>query len=506
MSDNVSVNDINVLSADGKINEKCAGNENNLQHQSDNTKNKDQQSVADIDNNVEEHCIIVDENIVTQVTTKMGEQSTATNETSKQTLSKNQKKKAKNSTTCKVKICLNMIVRDESRNMIPCMNSVKHLIDAVAIVDTGSEDNTIQVINDYCKEHNIPCEVISKKWIDDFGHSRTEALRHAEDFTNRLDKDKDWYVLIMDADNKAKGYHDDEFPLDKSKLIEDNYSAMHHRGPTIYPYPWILRLRPKGQPIDPPGKKSWKWINSRHEVPTPAEKWTTKTVLLESGYVLSGHSGYRARQKHTFIGDSCALLRDVKKDPEDKRAIFYAAQSLRDAGYYDLAKCMYKRCTEENGWSEERYMAFIHLGRHRLLKEDYKNAVYKKENGKDILVEPAREANFSPKTFTLFWKAYNLSPSRLEAIYYIVEMNRKMKQYNAGWAVATNFIDIGIPNNALFVDTEVYHWKFPEEAGLCAFYAGNKEMYKKLLQKVLKAKDVPQNVLDRTRNNLKAFN
>ena len=114
-------------------------------------------------------------------------------------LSKAQKKKQKNKThngTGQVKICLNMIVRDESRNMVQCMNSVIHLIDAVAIVDTGSEDNTIEIINDYCKQRELPEEVISKKWVDDFGHSRTEALRHAEDFLNRLDKNSEWYLLF----------------------------------------------------------------------------------------------------------------------------------------------------------------------------------------------------------------------------------------------------------------------------------------------------------------------
>src|SRR5581483_4184439 len=192
------------------------------------------------------------ESIPEPVSSNESKQNSTTN------LSKNQKKKLKNqnSNTGHVRICLNMIVRDESKNMIACMNSVKHIIDAVAIVDTGSEDNTIEVINNYCKEHNIPGEVISKKWVDDFGHSRTEALRHAEDFTKRLDNSRNWYVVFLDADNRAKGNSGDQFPLDKSKLVDDNYSATHQRGATMYPYPWIVRLHPKGQPEDPAGPKS----------------------------------------------------------------------------------------------------------------------------------------------------------------------------------------------------------------------------------------------------------
>ena len=133
---------------------------------------------------------------------------------------------------------------------------------------------------------------------------------------------------FLDADNRSKGDHDEEFQLDKSKLTEDNYSAMMHRGTNIYPYPWIVKLCPKGKAKDPPGPKKWKWVNSRHEVIVPDGNWKTETVLLTGGHVISGHAGYRARDPFTYIGDTCAFFRDLKKNPNDTRATFYAAQSL----------------------------------------------------------------------------------------------------------------------------------------------------------------------------------
>ena len=53
------------------------------------------------------------------------------------------------------KICLNMIVRDEERNMPTCLESAKHFVDAIAIVDTGSKDNTIQFIQNFMKKNKI---------------------------------------------------------------------------------------------------------------------------------------------------------------------------------------------------------------------------------------------------------------------------------------------------------------------------------------------------------------
>ena len=83
-----------------------------------------------------------------------------------------------------VKFCLNMIVRNEKDNIVRCCDSVSHIIDAIAIVDTGSVDNTIDIIRDYCRDKNIPGEVISETWVN-FGHNRTGAIRHAEAFTSK---------------------------------------------------------------------------------------------------------------------------------------------------------------------------------------------------------------------------------------------------------------------------------------------------------------------------------
>ena len=53
------------------------------------------------------------------------------------------------------KICLNMIVKNESAIIIRLLESVIPLIDSYCICDTGSTDNTITLIKEYCKSKNI---------------------------------------------------------------------------------------------------------------------------------------------------------------------------------------------------------------------------------------------------------------------------------------------------------------------------------------------------------------
>ena len=73
-----------------------------------------------------------------------------------------------------MRVILNMIVKNESANMPSNLKSVKDLIDAVCILDTGSSDNTIQVIETWCTHNNKPCKVYEEDFLD-FGRSRTRA-------------------------------------------------------------------------------------------------------------------------------------------------------------------------------------------------------------------------------------------------------------------------------------------------------------------------------------------
>ena len=95
-------------------------------------------------------------------------------------------------------LCLNMIVKDEAHiienTLTKLLNKVK--IDYWVISDTGSTDNTKQIIVDFFKEKDIPGELFEDPW-QNFGHNRTMALLHAY---NKSD-----YLLIFDADDEICG-------------------------------------------------------------------------------------------------------------------------------------------------------------------------------------------------------------------------------------------------------------------------------------------------------------
>jgi glycosyltransferase involved in cell wall biosynthesis len=377
-----------------------------------------------------------------------------------------------------VKFCLNMIVRDEKANIVRCFDSVSNLISAIAVVDTGSVDDTVDLMNKYIQEKQIPGEVISRPWVN-FGHNRTEALRHGEAVIAKIDPEDKcvWYLMFMDADNQAKGYDGtSKFQLDKTvrnQMTHDSYDVEMRSGSTSYNYPWLVRVNPE---------KKWKWFKPRHEYPAPDGAWKETKAVIGGGYVISGREGYRSKNPMTYLEDAFEFLKELKTDPNDHRSMFYAAQSLRDAKLPELARVMYRKRYDAGGWNEEAYMSMLHLALERYFKSD-----------------------LGPKTMSMLLEAFEKCPKRLEAPYYLVKAWRLQGKHHTGWNFAKGLIELKPNFTSLFLDLDITEWGFFEEAALCAYYAGDRPSYRMLMERVLECKRTPEAVRKRVQDNLNKF-
>ncbi|WP_459501596.1 glycosyltransferase [Bacillus sp. C1] len=79
-----------------------------------------------------------------------------------------------------------MIVKDEERHILTCLESVKDIIDEIIIVDTGSTDKTVEI----CQTFNA--KVFHFKWNNSFAEARNFGLEQATG---------DW-ILWLDADEE----------------------------------------------------------------------------------------------------------------------------------------------------------------------------------------------------------------------------------------------------------------------------------------------------------------
>jgi len=209
-----------------------------------------------------------------------------------------------------------MIVKDEAHIIERCLDSVKPLIDKVLIVDTGSSDDTIKVINDWMKKENIEGEVSKEPWKN-FAHNRSVALERAR----QIGCD---YSLMIDAD-EILNYNQDFDALNfKCSLNKDYYLIPTKTNNAFYYRPTLTS-----------NHKDFKYKAPVHEYLECPPGATSKEVDHEKEFWnIPVQDSSRNLDPRKFQKDA-KLLEDALAAEEDEflrtRYTFYLAQSYRDA-------------------------------------------------------------------------------------------------------------------------------------------------------------------------------
>lgn len=204
-------------------------------------------------------------------------------------------------------ISLCMIVRDEEALLGSCLESVKGVVDELCILDTGSNDATIEI----AKQHGARVE--SFKWCGDFSAARNVSLKMAT---------KDW-ILVLDADETLKDPKQARAKLDKF-MREQAGKAGHVQvenalGDGDSSNARVTRFFPKGG--------DWAFEGPIHEQvqfkgSTPERAFTGLVV---------DHVGYAPEimEAKNKVGRNEELLREVlAKDPEDSYTAYQLGRNL----------------------------------------------------------------------------------------------------------------------------------------------------------------------------------
>ena len=86
-------------------------------------------------------------------------------------------------------IGLTMIVKNDAERLERCIDSVLPVIGTWTICDTGSDDDTMEVVK--AKLGHLPGRLYQHKW-QSFGHNRTLALQRAQGTAR--------WLFMLDAD------------------------------------------------------------------------------------------------------------------------------------------------------------------------------------------------------------------------------------------------------------------------------------------------------------------
>lgn len=324
-------------------------------------------------------------------------------------------------------ICLNMIVKNESHIIEKTLENIyQHIkLDYWVISDTGSTDNTVNLIEQFFKKKNIPGEIINEPWKN-FGHNRNIALQACQ---GKAD-----YVLIFDADDRFEG----NIVLPEV-LNSDSYSLYMTLENSKIKYSRKLLIK---------NNIGFYWRGVLHEFITKDGVESSK--FLEGDYiVVAATKGHRSLDANRYLKDAQLLEKMIQEhsDPDlEARYTFYCAQSYQDAGLDEQAMKWYEKRTQLGGWQEEIYVSYMRLG---LLYEKQKKVM---------------EALYA-------WQSgVNIVPDRTECWYHLARLNNWNKNYNLALCYAEKAQELNIPvGNRLFINKDIYKFWCHYELCINAF-------------------------------------
>ena len=333
------------------------------------------------------------------------------------------------------KICLNMIVKNESKIITRMLSSVLPLIDTYCICDTGSTDETISVIKTFFDNHNISGSIITEPFYN-FGYNRTVALKSCIGIPNAD------YLLLMDADmvlEMPSTFSISEF---KTSLIENAYYV--YQGSQNFFYKNV-RLLKNIEDIS-----YWGVTHEYIKLPTDS-----KTEEISRTQLFINDIGDGGSKSDKFLRDIRLLTQGLIEEPNNDRYTFYLANSYRNAEQYQNAIDTYKKRIQLGGWKEEVWMSYYEIGICYKKLEDMSNAIF-------------------------YWlEGYQYYSERIENLYEIVKYYREKSQYLIAYRfyeIADYHRNINKSTDHLFYYKDIYDYKLDYELSIIGYYCNLSNM------------------------------
>jgi tetratricopeptide (TPR) repeat protein len=337
-----------------------------------------------------------------------------------------------------------MIVKNEEKVIRRLLESVCTLIDSYCICDTGSTDNTIQVITEFFSEKNISGRIFEEQF-QNFEYNRTKALH--ESFTMNCS-----HILLMDADMILRMGPD----FDKTTLQEMNADVYHILQGTdtfFYKNARLVRCHP-----------DVKYMGVTHEYLSYPDHF--KGTDLDKSFLFIDDIGDGGSKSDKFQRDIQLLSKDVEEHPENVRSWFYLANSYRDVDNFEKAKECYLKRIELKNWSEEIWYSYYSLGKLCIKHGKFAEAIY------------------------YFMRAYEHNQNRFENIYQIIHYFRLIGQ-NHICKLNFDMYESKMKQqkktfyNDLFCEKDIYTWRMDYEYTIFAYYVGIREIDMKKVMRIM---------------------
>ncbi len=232
-------------------------------------------------------------------------------------------------------LSLVMIVKNEEHSIRDLVSSVKDCVESCAVVDTGSIDATLPLL-----QESLPHPVyVHRESFVDYATTRNSSLEFAANIAK--------FGLVLSGDEAlVGGEHLRRFCKSHQDDTEGAYNIQIESLGARFDSPRLVRL-----------DLGWKYVGEIHEVLTgPGGRQAS--IRVPGCYIIHRESD-PARKRSRLYRDLEILREKTRADPKDARSQFYVARTLEGLGFQAQAFEAYKRRVDMGGWVEERYCAAL---------------------------------------------------------------------------------------------------------------------------------------------------
>ena len=333
-----------------------------------------------------------------------------------------------------------MIVKNEQTMIGQCLESVKNVVDEINIVDTGSTDQTKEIVAAYTNR------IFDYKWRDDFGAARNFSFSKAtKDYILWLDADD---ILLEEDANKLKELKRTLSPEVNCVTFKYHYASDSDGNPTLVFRRERLVKR----------SKNFKWVGFIHE------------YIGTQGNTLDADIAVTHKRVHGISDRNLTIYR--KKLSEgiqlSTRDICYYGKELYYHRLFDEAIEVLEGFVKGPAWIEDIIDAYCKIG-------DCYEAKGELQRARKILYE-----------------SFECVPPRAEVIYRIAGTFQKEKKIQEAIFWYNSILSAKMPETSSgFISPEYWTWRPHLELCVCYYQIGDIE--KSIYHNQQAAKYVPYN-------------
>lgn len=355
-------------------------------------------------------------------------------------------------------LCL--MVKDEKRRILVTLESCKDIADCFIILDTGSIDNTKEIITNFCDNNKIKLYMKEEKFVD-FSTSRNVLLDFADDKAD--------YLLQLDCNDEVRnGKNLREF-IDNYKGDSSGFYVCQNwwSGVSLDKYYNVRLIKTKHQ---------WRYKCPVHEyIINPEAEKNLAVVHRISGDVFTIYQDRTLdddKSSKRFARDKELLYNEYIKNPKEPRTLFYLAQTCACLNKFDESFRYYKLRLEEQGFVEEIFQSYLRCGElSKMLNHSWE----------ETIVWYIKALEYSEKVF----KNPRVEPLIAMAEYYYIN-----KKWQMAYLFCRRAIELEYPEDAvLFVNKYHYDYTRYHLMGIIGFYVNQLDLGRDCCLKAIENSD-----------------